>query len=464
MNEKLLYLANKLPLTIKKPLRHLYGAIPPSMRYGKTFWETFKFLQESQWWSREKLEEYQMQQLTKLLNQAYQNVPYYTKIFDERGLKPKNIQNINDLSKLPYLTKDDFRNHFCDLVARNVTIKNLPLSHTSGTSGKPLQFYTSQVIGQKELAFIFHQWSRVGYTPESSRVEIRGSIINRGNPAEYNPITKVLRLSPRISDEGIAKYYLDRINRFNTKFIHGYPSAIASFAHTIKKHSLDVSFQLKAVLFASEVVYDWERELVCEVFKCRVFSHYGMAEQVVLAAECETSSHYHCLPQYGITELDPQTHEIIGTGFLNDITPLIRYRTTDVASGEISHCGSCKRAYYPVFEKVEGRFEDYIITTQGLISPAIITHPFKDLKTIKNTQIVQKSLYLIILRIVLWDEKEFTSSEIEIKRLIQDLKKILGDDMIIEIEVKKEIETTVSGKFKWIISDISNNMLKNGLS
>lgn len=71
--------AKPLPYPVKQGLRYIYGAIPPRFRYGKVFWQTYNFLQESQWWSKEKLEEYQMQRLNSLLYDACENVPYYCK-------------------------------------------------------------------------------------------------------------------------------------------------------------------------------------------------------------------------------------------------------------------------------------------------------------------------------------------------------------------------------------------------
>ena len=78
-------LTKKLPYPIKQSLKYIYGTIPLSTRYGKAFRDTYKFLQESQLWSREKLEDYQMQQLSKLLHHAYENVPYYRKFLMKRG-------------------------------------------------------------------------------------------------------------------------------------------------------------------------------------------------------------------------------------------------------------------------------------------------------------------------------------------------------------------------------------------
>ena len=112
-------LAKKLPYPIQQSLKHIYGTIPLPIRHGKVFRDTYKFLQESQWWSREKLEEYQMQQLAKLLTHSYENVPYYRRMFEERGLRPENIQDFDDLRKLPYLTKDIIRENLSDLLAQN---------------------------------------------------------------------------------------------------------------------------------------------------------------------------------------------------------------------------------------------------------------------------------------------------------------------------------------------------------
>lgn len=83
---------------IKQIAGRVYRTIPLSVRYGKVYTEYAKLLEESQWWSEEKLQDYQWCKLEALLKHAYENVPYYRKIFDEGGIKPKDIQNFDDLS------------------------------------------------------------------------------------------------------------------------------------------------------------------------------------------------------------------------------------------------------------------------------------------------------------------------------------------------------------------------------
>ncbi len=460
MDRKIEKLIKFTPNPIKKVAKQLNFFIPKSMNYGKTFLETYKFLQESQRWNKAELEEYQLSELETLLNHAYEQIPYYKRIFKDRGLKPRDIQDLRDLDQLPYLTKDEFKNNFKELVSKDIDLKKSRVISTSGTTGKPLQFYTNNCIEEKELAFIFHQWSRVGYGLEEVRVELRGDITENDDYVIFDPISRVIRLSPRINNISTVKYYLRIIEKYNSNFLHGYPGVIANFAFFIKKHEIKLPFQLKAVLFASETVYEWEREIVSDVFNCRVFSHYGLSEKVILAGECEQSSYYHCLPQYGITEIDPDTKEIIGTGFLNKITPFIRYRTTDVASEILQSCNHCEREYYPILKNIEGRIEDFIVSNNGLISPAIITHPFKNLKNIKNTQIVQESKKNIILRILPWDKRN-SAYDAELLWLKKELQKILGKDIKIEIEEVEEIDKTKSGKFKWIISNVNNEIFND---
>jgi phenylacetate-CoA ligase len=82
---------SKLPNIIQSAARCAYSAIPIPIRYGKVFRETYAFLQESQWWSKEQLEEYQLEQLSKLLQHAYENVPYYRRVFDKNRIGTKRI-------------------------------------------------------------------------------------------------------------------------------------------------------------------------------------------------------------------------------------------------------------------------------------------------------------------------------------------------------------------------------------
>lgn len=96
--------------------RHMMAPILDFLRGTRTM-KCLKELEESQWWSREKIQELQNERLRQLVQHAYCNVPYYRRIFEERALKPNDIQHSGDLTKLPVLTKRLVRNNFNEITA-----------------------------------------------------------------------------------------------------------------------------------------------------------------------------------------------------------------------------------------------------------------------------------------------------------------------------------------------------------
>ena len=86
----------KSPQGIKKISGYLLRSIPPGVLYGRTFRRWHQFLEKSQWWGREKIEEYQIKQLYEIIEYAYKNVPYYKNVLDERGILPPDIRTFDD--------------------------------------------------------------------------------------------------------------------------------------------------------------------------------------------------------------------------------------------------------------------------------------------------------------------------------------------------------------------------------
>ena len=126
---------------IKQGYKYLYRYLPLHWRTPEVFSKTYDLLKESQWWDKEKLEEYQQIQLQTFLQHANTNVPYYTRIINERGMKPEDIKTKADLVQLRFLTKKLIRDNFPDLVAKNIFHKELYKVETSGSSVSPLSFY-----------------------------------------------------------------------------------------------------------------------------------------------------------------------------------------------------------------------------------------------------------------------------------------------------------------------------------
>jgi len=460
---KLMKLTKMLPTPLKQGLKYAYGAIPPPIRYGKVFRETYAFLQESQWWSREQLEEYQLEQLSKLLHHAYENVPYYRRIFDDRGLKPKDIRALKDLQKLPYLTKEIIQNNLLDLVARNSPQSKLQYVTTGGSTGIPLGFYHDKgVSNAMERAFMLSQWNRVGFKNDDRCVVLRGAVVHSVSKDkfwEYDPLNKSLILSSyHMTDENLTKY-IEKIREFKPTFIRAYPSAIIILARFVEENNIASFPSIKAILCGSENLYTWQREVLEKNFRCRVYSWYGHAEQAVLAGECEYSTYYHIFPEYGIVELigkdgkpvtqEDELGEVVATGLNNFICPLIRYRTMDLATLVNTRC-KCGRNY-PLLKKVEGRLQELIVTSTGrLISMTAINMHSDVFDNVKQFQFYQEKKGEVIFNIV----KKDTYTERDTKYIRTELYKKLGDDVDVIIHYVDDIPRTQSGKYRFLIQKL----------
>ena len=442
------------PLTVKAL------SLVPSYR---TYREMYALLQRSQRWSREELMAYQMEALSCLLDHAYANVPYYRRVFDERGLVPGDIATLNDLELLPFLTKEIVQTNLADLKARNYPESAFEYVRTSGSTGTPMGFYYERGASRaREWAFMKTQWDRVGYRFTDRCVVLRGYVV--GSPKEGTFSKKALFgrwliMSSHHMTEETLPAYIDQIRRFRPRFIQAYPSVAVILARYMTEHDIEPFPTVKAVLCGSENLYPWQRDLLAGAFGCRVFSWYGNSEQTVLAGECEESTRYHIFPEYGIVELIGRdgrpvegpgaVGEVIATNLTNFVCPLIRYRTMDVAIAAEGQC-SCGRQY-PLLEKVEGRLQEFIVTRGGhLISVTPINYESGAFENIRQFQLYQEEAGELIMKVV----RKPTYTEQDTRQLTHELQWQLGDEVNVRVQFVDEIPRTRSGKFRYLIQKL----------
>jgi phenylacetate-CoA ligase len=179
---------------------------------------------------------------------------------------------------------------------------------------------------------------------------------------------------------------------------------------------------------------------------------------VVYAAECEHHTGKHVSEEYGIVEIvddrgvpvpEGQNGFLVGTTLHNTAFPLLRFRVGDVSAlmpGECT-CGRSARRIADVTTKAE----DLVVTPDGrLVSPSVLTHPFKPIHHLRMSQIIQERIDL--LRVKLVPGGEFGPAD-EAK-LVAALQERVGAGMRIEVEIVTEISRERSGKFRWVISRV----------
>ena len=173
-----------------------------------------------------------------------------------------------------------------------------------------------------------------------------------------------------MSEEQMVRY-VRHMHAVSPKFVHAYPSAVYTLARFMHHQSLYFPSSVKAVLLESETDYPHQRQFIQDHFSVKIFSSYGHTEKLILATQCEHSTLYHVWPTYGFCEIlnaqglpvsPGETGEIVGTGFINEVVPFIRYRTDDYAMFAGQGCDKCGRNHL-LLERIRGhRSQEFLIT------------------------------------------------------------------------------------------------------
>jgi phenylacetate-CoA ligase len=439
-------------------VRLAYSLNLPLLPSGpKLYRETRELLKNSEYWNEDKIQAYQAAKLRKTLEYAYHHIPYYRKTFSEAGFHPESFRHVDDLRRLPFLTKRDIQNNTESMLSEAIPKASLEYYTTGGSTGIPMGLYGDKLISYRENAYIDHMWARAGYTPGDRVAVLRGAFT--GAPHFIAVKNGQLLLSSyHLTDENLPQY-IDAIRDFSPRFLHVYASSIYLLCDYMKRNNIAPFPSLKAVLSGSESVYQHQRNLVEKTLQCRFFSHYGHCEQACLAGECEYSTDYHIFWQYGFTELlnsrdenvsgEGEAGEIVATTFDNFAMPLIRYRTMDIAENTLRAC-ACGRTY-KLISRVKGRLQEALVTTSGrYISMTSINMHSDVFDNVAQFQFYQEDPSYCVFNVV--RRSGYTQDDEE--HIKKELKKKLGWELELKIRYVDEIPRTPSGKFRFLIQKL----------
>jgi phenylacetate-CoA ligase len=442
----------------------MFSTLLERERYSGRFPEYQSMLARTEWAGRAELEAYQNERLRSVVAHAYEHVPFYRRRFDALRLKPADIKTAADLPKLPLLTRDDIRGNFDDLCSRAFPRRAIRTGHTSGTTGTPLTVGYDRDTVWMTYALIdrHYRWAGCKLGRGGDRIGVaRGNVIvplDQRRPPFWrtNRLHNQLLLSSfHLSKQNLPAYF-DALAAYQPAVMDGYPSTLYVLAKYLQTRG--EFFPVRAAITSSETLYDFQREVIEERFKCRVFDYYALAERVLFSHECDHHDGHHLAMEYGIAEVTGDdgtplplgaTGRLVGTGLHNLAMPLLRYVTNDTTALTDRRC-SCGRQL-ELMSDVTTKAEDVLTLGDGrLISPSVLTHPFKPLDCIEASQIIQTAPNTVIVRLV--PGAAYTDSHT--KHLVAALKERLGDDVSVEVECVDRLEPSKSGKFKWVISHV----------
>ena len=464
MNPLLKRLYDFCPVSFQNLLLTGYSTILDRQRYAGQYDSFQKSMAQTQWQGLSELKEFQDEKLRIIVNHAFKTVPYYREIFDRRKLKPGDIKTQNDLNKLPLLTREDIKRNFKHLISSDFNHRKLKYGHTSGTTGSPLEIgYDDSVVYATYAALDRqYEWAGCRLARNGDRIAVlRGNVIvplSQKSPPfwRHNKLHNQLMLSSfHLSPQNLP-FYMEEVEKFSPAVLDGYPSTLYVLAKFLKNNAR--KYPARAAISSSETLYDFQRETIEESFQCKVFDYYALAERNVFATECDRHEGHHLCMEYGISEILDRNNEplpkgqsgwLVGTSLHNFGMPLIRYVTNDMTALREQNC-SCGREL-ELMEDVTTKAEDTLTLRDGrMISPSVLTHPFKPLNSVEASQIIQKEHDRIIIKVV--PRQDY--SQADTAHLIREMKARLGDDVRVEIQMVDQLERSSSGKFRWVISEV----------
>ena len=358
------------------------------------------FLKKSCYRSKEAVADFQYKKLKKLLKICQTEIPYYKVLFIKIGFDTdRDFQSLDDLKKIPITEKSIVKAH-PEWFINPQRKKGALQFHTSGSTGNPLTEYVSKKHWKVEQGVVWRHWSWAGYHFRDKMAIVRSYSPKNGQLIKDEKLRNFRFYSPfHLSEKNIAMYLEDMI-RNNMKFLRGYPSSIKPIAVYILNHKCEIP-KIKAILTASEVLHDSDRELIEKAFGCRIFNHYGLAECVVMMGDCEEHKGLHNYDEYGYLELldtdDPKKKRIIGTNLNNYAMPLLRYETNDLAEVADSSC-TCKRSSITI-HNIIGRSSEVMKLKDREVPLVNFFTMMEYYTTIAQWQIVQLSEDSVELRI-----------------------------------------------------------------
>jgi phenylacetate-CoA ligase len=405
-----------------------------------------KFLEQSQWWTAEQIEDFQWRELRRLLEHAFRTVPYYRKKYS--GINCEDIQTRKDFAKLPPLTRAELNEHRAELCSTQPGERLI--SHaTGGSSGVPARFFITRDSFDWRCAATARAYSWSGCVIGERTLYLWGApvgelpFLKRAKLNAYRFLRREMVVPTFSQTVEMWRDTASKALRFKPAFMVGYVSSLDECAKYLLASKTSIS-SVRAVLAAAEPLPDETRQLVQKVFGAPVFDTYGSREFMSIAAECDQHEGMHLNAENVFVETEqPATigpSELLITDLHNYGMPFIRYRIGDVGSLNTSAC-SCGRGLPKI--QVEGRARDVLRTRDGrVVSGIFFPHTLKDIPEVREFQAQQVSLDEITLSVVLNSPLSDGSRVL----LRQEIGKVFGSDTQVKIESVDKIPRLLSGK------------------
>lgn len=403
----------------------------------------------------------QTERLIKQVKYVWDNVPYYRKKMEEKSVTPDDIKELSDLSKLPFLSKDDLREAYpYGLLARPLS-DCVRIQSTSGTTGKRVvAFYTQPDIDIWEECCARAVVAAGGTKDDVCQV-CYGYGLFTGGPGLNGGSHKVGCLTLPMSS-GNTERQIQFMRDLGSTILCCTPSYAAYIGETLHDMGYTTDdIKLKAGIFGAEPWTEQMRKEIERLLGIKAYDIYGLTEisGPGVSFECEEQTGMHICEDHFIPEIiDPETGEVLPEGEKGELVftsitkeafPLLRYRTRDICVLSREKC-SCGRTLIKM-TKPMGRSDDMLIIRGVNVFPSqietvLINQGYSpnyliEVDRVNNTDTLDVSVEVDDEKLL--DDAE--AKEANAKKLVAAMKSVLGINPKIHLVAPKSI-TRSEGK------------------
>ncbi len=415
-------------------------------------------MEEAQWWAPERIAEASVQRLRTLLADAGAHVPYYRDLFRRIGFDPAQVAGVEDLQRLPFLTKPVIRAQTEAL--KHAQAQGLSRFNTGGSSGEPLVFFIGRERVSHDVAAKWRATRWWGVDIGDPEIVVWGSPIELGAQDRMRQwrdrlLRTTLLPAFEMSDAKLDGF-VDTIRRRRPKMLFGYPSALSYIARHAEKRGVAMDdLGIEVAFVTSERLYDDQRATIARVFGCRVANGYGGRDAGFIAHECPAGG-MHLTADDIVVELigaddrpvaPGEAGEIVVTHLATRDFPFIRYRTGDMAVMDTRRC-ACGRGL-PLLKEIQGRSTDFVVAADGTVMHGLaLIYVVRDLAGVQSYKIVQRSRQHTTVQLVV--DASFDRGQAQ--AIAAGFRQRLGETVQVDVEFVPQIAPEKSGKFRYVVS------------
>ncbi len=449
-----------LPVMLQHVACSYYGWRESRNRFGREFERILEGLLVSERWSAAEIANYEDEKLRELVRHAYQTVPFYRARMREAKLAPSDIQARRDLPKLPILTKEEVRANWRSMLSTNARRGEVIARHTSGTSGKAIDFFQGRSGMKFQNAVQWRHRVRFGIRPHVWHVNFTGKLavpIQQNNPPFWRwnlPWRQVLINMQHITPSKIAAI-IGFLNLHRFEFYSGYPSILHALATTAAEAGLKLERPPRLIAMGAENVLDHQRQDLQAFAGAAILTdQWGFSEGCANASHCPELV-YHEDFELGIIErveehvtAQGRAARLVCTGFASPEFPFLRYDVGDVGAWDprARPCPCGRQS--AVLHQILGRVDDFVVTPEGN-RVMRFDYCLKEARQVKECQFVQDRLGEVRLRIV---RRPGYSAEDE-RHLAEEIGRWISPRLVVHFEYVTEIERS-GNKFRAVKSNL----------